>query len=173
MAATDLLFAGFAAVGVVSALLVVTRKNPVYSALFLILCFLAIAGIAVLLHAPFLAGMHVLVYAGAIMVLFLFVILLLNLKPEELGGEYPLLNKAVAGLLSAGLFALLAVTFARDPSVNVRAGPVDKEFGSVRAVGLKMFDDYLLPFELVSILIMVAIFGAVVLARRKAPREGA
>jgi NADH-quinone oxidoreductase subunit J len=162
----DALFAGLAAVSVGSALLVVTRRNPVYSALFLILCFLAIAGIAVLLHAPFLAGMHVLVYAGAIMVLFLFVILLLNLKPEELGGEYPWLTRAIVALLAMGLFAFLAYAFSHDSDLQAHAPTPSAKFGSVEEIGGLMFRRFLLPFELVSVLIMTAIFGAVVLARK-------
>lgn len=164
----DLVFAGLAAVSVGSALLVVTRKNPVYSALFLILCFISVAGLAVLLDASFLAGMHVLVYAGAIMVLFLFVVLLLNLKPDELGGEHPLLAKGVIFLICAGVFAVMATVFAKDPVVNQSGANIDPHtFGTVRELGTLMFKEYVLPFELVSILIMIAIFGAVVLARRE------
>ncbi len=164
----NLLFAGFSVVSVFSALLVVTRRNPVYSALFLILCFLSVAGLAVLLDAKFLAGMHILVYAGAIMVLFLFVVLLLNLKPDELGGEYPIVAKGFVFLVCAGLFALFAFTFAVDPEVNPAKPAVRPEdFGTVQRIGKDMFGKYLLPFELVSILIIVAIFGAVVLAKKK------
>jgi NADH-quinone oxidoreductase subunit J len=168
----DLVFAGLAAVSVGSALLVVTRKNPVYSALFLILCFLSVAGLAVLLDASFLAGMHVLVYAGAIMVLFLFVVLLLNLKPEELGGEHSLFAKTIIFLISIGIFTAMAVVFANDPAVNLAPARIDPQdqFGTVQSIGKLMFSEYVLPFELVSVLIMIAIFGAVVLARREERR---
>lgn len=164
---SDLVFAIAAGASVGTGLLVVTQRNPVYSAISLMGCFLAFAVLYLTLDAPFLAAMHVLVYTGAILVLFLFVIMLLNLKPEEMGKEYGLPARAFIGLLCAGLFLLLAVPLAKDVRVFRDEAPGGHAFGSVERVGETLFHDYALPFELVSVLILAAIFGGVILAKRK------
>src|SRR3990167_2190725 len=104
---TNIVFIVCAAISVVSAILVVTRRNPVYSALFLMLCFVAFAVLFLNLNAYFIAAMHMMVYTGAILVLFLFVIMLLNLKKEELGKEFGFYNKLLIGSCSLGLCVLL------------------------------------------------------------------
>jgi NADH-quinone oxidoreductase subunit J len=157
-----------AAASVVAGVLTVTRRNPVYSAIWMLVSFLAFAVVYLKLDAPFLAAMHVLVYTGAILVLFLFVIMLLNLRPEEYGREYPLPTRVFIGLLCMGLFVFIAVPIARDPSLDQPLPPLPAGFGSVEKVGESLFTKYALPFELVSALILVAIFGGVVLAKRKA-----
>ena len=147
---------------------VVTRRNPIYAAVSMLVAFLALAVIYLLVHAPFLAAMHVLVYTGAIMVLFLFVIMLLNLRPDELGQEYPLPARGAVALLCAGLFAVLAAPALLDPALREPLKPVDPGFGSVQAVGMALFQNpYALSFELASALILVAVFGGVVLAKKK------
>lgn len=163
----DLVFALAAGVSIGAGLLVVTQRNPVYSALSMLGCFLAFAVIYLKLDAPFLAAMHVLVYTGAILVLFLFVIMLLNLKPEELGKEYPLRTKAVFATLCLGLFLLLAVPIAQDPVSGKELPTVGADFGSIKAVGNDLFHRYAFAFELISVLILTAIFGGVILAKRK------
>lgn len=165
----DALFGACAAVSVLGSILVVTRRNPVYSALFLIMTFLSIAGVFVLLEATFLAGLHVLVYTGAIMVLFLFVIMLLSLKPEEFGGEYPLVRRLSVVLLCAGLFGVLAFAFSAEPGLERALPEADPKFGTADQVGRLLFERYILPFELISVLITVAILGGVVLAKRRLP----
>lgn len=161
----ELVFWTCAAVSVVSALLVVTRRNPVYCALFLVVTFLALAVAIVPLQAPFLAIMHILVYTGAIMVLFLFIIMLLNLSASEIGREYPLRFRLFVGAISTATFAVFATVFASSPLPA--PAQVSKEFGGVNSVGTRLFEAFVLPFELVSILILVAVFGAVVLAAKK------
>lgn len=163
----DLVFAVSAGVGIGSALLVVTRRNPVYSAVWLLVCFLSFAVVFLRLAAPFLAAMHVLVYTGAILVLFLFVIMLLNLKEEELGAEYSPLAKGVCALLCAALFAAIALPLVKDASLDAEPPPVPADFGGVESVGMPLFREYAFPFELVSVLIIVAMLGAVVLAKKK------
>jgi NADH-quinone oxidoreductase subunit J len=165
----DPVFAVAALASVASGLLVVTRRNPVYSAIWLLACFLAFAVVYLKLEAPFLAAMHVLVYTGAILVLFLFVIMLLNLKPEELGTEISRPRKAALGALSAGLFAALAVPMWRDPRLDVRVDGVEAGagYGSAAEVGRLLFTGYALPFELVSVLVLVAVFGGVVAAKKR------
>jgi len=181
-AAGDPVFLVGALVAAGSAVLMVTRRHPVYAALWLMQCFLAVAVIFLKLHAPFLAAIHVLVYTGAILVLFLFVIMLLNLTPKELGEEHSgaakLLGLGVCGIL----FLLLAAAFLKGapdgaPFRNLEAVTVDvgkteikipaEDWGGVRHVGAKLFDTFIVPFEIVSVLIVVAILGAVVLAKRK------
>lgn len=172
-AVRDLAFGAFAALSVFCALAVVTRRNPIYAAGFLLLSFLGVAGVLIVLDAPFAAGLHVLVYGGAIIVLFLFTIMLLNLRPEELGGEPPLIARGLAAAIAAALFAALSLAFSADATSEIQflsdAGP--PEWGSPRQMGRALLDRYLLPFELVTVLILVAVFGALVLAKRKLPEE--
>lgn len=150
-----------------SSVLMVTRRNPVYSAVWLLVAFLSMAVLFLGLSAPFLAGIHVLVYTGAILVLFVFVIMLLNLKEEEFGDEYPPTVRAGAAALASALFGFLAVSILRDPSLAVPLPETSAGTGSVEAVGELLFTRYGLHFELVSVLIIVAMFGAMVLAKKK------
>ena len=165
MGSIDPVFAVAAALTVGSGLLVVTQRNPIYSAISMLACFLGLAVVYLRLAAPFLAAIHVLVYTGAILVLFLFVIMLLNLKPEELGAEYPLKTRALIAALCGGLFALIALPLWQDQRQLPEKPP--EGFGSVEQVGVALFIDYALPFELISVLIMVAVFGGVLLAKKK------
>jgi NADH-quinone oxidoreductase subunit J len=169
----DPVFAAAAGVASGAALLMVTRRNPVYGALWLMQCFLAIAILFLRLQAPFLAAVHVLVYTGAILVLFLFVIMLLNLQANELGAEHSRLGKWLAGAVCGGLFVLLGASFLQASpdgaplkSLDAAAAPAGG-WGGVSHVGTELFARFVVPFEVVSILIIVAILGAVVLAKRK------
>src|SRR5262245_28342258 len=135
----------------VASSLVVTRRNPVYGAIFLVLFFTMISLDFLILRAPFLAVIQVLVYAGAIMVLYLFVIMLLSLKPEELREESRAPRKIFAGLLSGGLFLLLVYTIRSSPRVAaapdligaVPAGVEDA--GTTAALGEELFRRHILP----------------------------
>jgi NADH-quinone oxidoreductase subunit J len=171
------LFYLFAALAVGSAAMVITRRNAVHSALWLIVTFFAVAGLFILQRAEFLAAVQVLVYAGGIMVLFLFVIMLVNL--EQTSGQFrsPLrlaTAATVTALTVGGVAAVLAgagplsgVAFAEGPPISpmVREGMLA---GNLEAVGMQLLTTYLLPFELVSLVLMVAVIGAIVLARRDA-----
>ncbi|MCC6625503.1 MAG: NADH-quinone oxidoreductase subunit J [Deltaproteobacteria bacterium] len=156
------------AVGViVSAGLVVVGpggKNPLYGAIALILSFFFIAGIYVLTLAHTMAILQILVYAGAIMVLFMFVIMLLNLSKKELGDETKTVAKGV------GIIATLAIAIKMivvvDARAELAAKPLPADFGTVGSLGDLLFRDYLVPFELTGILLLVAVIGAVVLAKR-------
>ncbi len=167
MGSIDPVFALAAAVTVGGALLVVTQRNPIYCAISMLACFLGLAVIYLRLAAPFLAAIHVLVYTGAILVLFLFVIMLLNLKPDELGIEYPLKVRGLIAAMCAGLFALVALPLWQDQRPLPANDKLDPGFGGVELVGQALFHDYALPFELISVLIMVAVFGGVLLAKKK------
>lgn len=146
-----------------SALMVIFSKNPVHSVLYLIITFFAIAGHYLLLNAQFLAAVHIIVYAGAIMVLFLYVIMLLNLN-KEAEPHKPRLVK-YAAVIAGGLVMVVLVGALRgaDTQVNVVAG--ESEIGLVKNLGRVLFDEYLFPFEISSILFLAAMVGAVMLGK--------
>ena len=160
-----LLFGGIA---VVASLLVIAQRNPIHSVLLLIVSFGALSGLYVLLDAPFVAVTQIIVYAGAIMVLFLFVIMLLNLSDD--GAEARHRGRALFRLgawIGGGVLAgELTALFLRVPFPAPATPPAG--YGGAEAVSTTLFVDYLLPFELTSILLLVAVVGAVVLAQRRA-----
>lgn len=157
------LFLLFGAIAVGGALLVVTRKHPMSSALCLILTLFAVAALFVLRQAHFLAAIQVIVYAGAVVVLFIFVIMLINVPENRLPVERRTVLR-VLGVVAAGLFllegAVLALRLAPSPPSAVDAG-------SVQAVGRALFTDYLLAFEITSVLLLAAVIGAIALAKKK------
>ena len=162
----------FSAIAVASALLCVTRRNPVASALWLVLTMFSLAGIFVLLEAHFIAAMQVLVYAGAIMVLFLFVIMLLNVgraDTDDLPGWMgKVLMLAIGGVLAVQLWAMTRVAPAED--LRLPAGALqqmNEQQGAVHVISEPLFRDYLVPFEITSVLLLAAVVGAVVLAKRR------
>jgi NADH-quinone oxidoreductase subunit J len=153
-------FLGFGAL--VSALLLVTNRRPVAAAMSLILTMLFLAGIYVLLDAHLIAALQIIVYAGAIMVLFLFVIMLLNV--EEKSGR--LSNRKIA-LQFVGILVVGAILIAVTGLIKIGPAQLADSFGTTKAVGQMLFTDFLLPFEIASILLLAAIVGAVILAKRK------
>ena len=162
----------FGVIAMGSALLCITRKNPVASALWLVVTLFALAALFVLLDAQFIAVLQILVYAGAIMVLFLFVIMLLNLGrpgPSDIKGPAGLLTAVV--LSGALLLLLRPISEAALPaSIQLPPGAVQalqEHQGIVGSVANPLFDAYLIPFEIASVLLLAAIVGAVVLAKRK------
>jgi NADH-quinone oxidoreductase subunit J len=163
-----LIFLITAIVLVVTAILVILQRNPVASALFLIAALCAQAILYLLLKAPFLAVIQIIVYAGAIMVLFLFVIMLLNLRRDEFGPEKRGLQRffgilfAVILFVEIGALVKLSLTGLPESSESLNPG-----FGGAHAVGQLLFTDYLFPFEVTSVLLLVAIVGAIVMAKRK------
>ncbi len=156
-----------AAASVASALLAITRRNPIHSMLWVLALFLHVAGIFLLVGAEFLAAVQVIVYAGAILVFYLFFLMLLDLPKEaagpRFGAHWPLC--AAAGLA----FAALAF-YARGPGLLPPAEPMTAgrpSPGSLAAVGMALFSQFALPFEIASLILLAAIVGAVVVARRK------
>ncbi|MFZ3122361.1 MAG: NADH-quinone oxidoreductase subunit J [Thermodesulfovibrionales bacterium] len=164
----QLFFAYFAFAIVILSLLVVTRKNPVHSVMWMLLLFFHIASLYLFLNAELIAAIQVIVYAGAILVLFLFVVLLLNLREE-------LKVKRFIGAWPAGLFvtaALLVIVLTVVKSfVPGPAGKYSIEFirqeTHTKALGTLLYTDYLFPFEIASLVLLVAVIGAIVLAKRK------
>ena len=164
------LFVILAVFTVVTAVLVIVQRNPVTSAIFLILTFFSLAGIYLLLHAEFIAAVQVIVYAGAIMVLFLFVIMLLNLEKEKRLVARHRLMKGVGILLGVALLLQVGVVFQRVLLEGAQGKfPPEKvaALGNTQVVAQLLFTDYLLPFEITSVLLLVAIIGAIVLAKRE------
>ena len=168
---TTTIFWAFAAIAVGSALLCVTRRSPIASALWLVLTLFALAALFVLLDAQFIAVLQVLVYAGAIMVLFLFVIMLLNLGRAGPSDRKGALAWVVAAALGAGLLVPLAGLARAGPpaAIQLPEGTMAalQQQGMVGAVARPLFETYLVPFEITSLLLLAAIVGAVVLAKRK------
>jgi NADH-quinone oxidoreductase subunit J len=158
-----ILFAIFGAISVGGAIMVVTRRHPMTSALYLILTLFAVAALFALRQAHFLAVIQVIVYAGAVVVLFIFVIMLINV-PERRLPEERLTGLRFLGVTAAGLLILEAALVARR---FVLAGTPAADSGSVEAVGRALFTDYLLAFELTSVLLLAAVIGAIAMAKRK------
>jgi len=163
-----ILFFGFAALTLLSAGGVIVLRNAIASAMSLVACFFFLAGIYVLLWAHTIAALQVLVYAGAIMVLFLFVIMLLSL--QDTGPTTKISLSRILGALSvAALFVALASAIAKVPVVGRPQWANDplavEQFGTISAVGKVMYTQWLFPFEVVSLLLLVAIVGAVVVAK--------
>ena len=154
-----------AALAVISALVVITHRNPVVSALALALNLVAIAGFYLLLGAQFIALLQVIVYAGAIMVLILFVVMLLNLREEGRAHPSGSIQRVVAPLLGVALLAVLARAFMSQTSQGF--GAVRPQFGTVAEVGRELYGRFFYPFEVVSLLLVAAMVGAVLLAKRK------
>lgn len=163
---THVLFLILSAVALLSGLMVVLNANPIRNVLLLIVCFFAIAGHYVLLNAQFLAAVHIIVYAGAIMVLFLFVVMLLNLN-KETEPTRPAWEKIVA-VISGGIFAITLVGALRaaDTMPMPNAKGMDVNIGLVDRLGTTLFDDFLVPFELSSALFLAAMVGAVLLGKK-------
>src|SRR3990172_10544092 len=155
----------FAIAAVVSALAVITLRNAVHSAIFLMVCFLQVAAIFILLRSPFLAAVQVFIYLGAVMVLFLFVVMILDIKKAQMEAFAPA-NKWLMCVITP----LIAVEF----MVVIMGGSLSgfplrgggKET-TIQAIGHALFTEYLLPFELVSILLLVAMVGAIVMAKKR------
>jgi NADH-quinone oxidoreductase subunit J len=172
MAFADVIFWVFAGLAMAGGLLCITRRNPVASALWLVVTLFNLAALFVMLDAEFLAALQVIVYAGAIMVLFLFVIMLLSLGrggvPDMKGGP----GKLVATLLAGGLALQLIAVAGLAPPEAIRLPPgtmegLQREQGLVGVLGRSLYSEYLIPFEITSVLLLAAIVGAVVLAKRK------
>jgi NADH-quinone oxidoreductase subunit J len=160
------IFYVLASIALLSAVMVIWSRNAVHSAIYLVLSFLSIAAIYVLLQAEFVAAVQVMVYAGGIMVLFLFVIMLVNLKAAI--GPRVRIHATISGAL--GLFVVASILYVYDKgTAGAAAGgqSVLRDGGNLQAVGAAIFQDYLLPFEIASVLLLVAMIGAIVLARQK------
>jgi NADH-quinone oxidoreductase subunit J len=171
-ASSMVLFGVLAFLLIAAALGVILERSPIRSALSLIMALFLLAVVFVTLDAPLIAALQIIVYAGAIMVLFLFVIMLLNLQREP--GAIARMGTLTAGVIGGSLFLLAVVRFFVARTARVGAGfpgpgvtsPVAPDFGTIEMVGERLFTQFLLSFEVTSVLLLVAIVGALVLAKR-------
>jgi NADH-quinone oxidoreductase subunit J len=164
-----ILFILLALVASVSSVMMITRPNPVIAAVFLVLNFFALAGLYLLLNAQFIAVVQVIVYAGAIMVLFLFVLMLLNTETEHKLFVDKKRIKFFAILVSAFVFIQIAylIYFGR-PSRNLTSDEmISVKIGTIQAIGQQLYTNYILPFEVAGFLLLAATIGALVLAKKK------
>ncbi len=164
----QLLFIILSVISVVSALCVIFVRNPIYSVLSLVLTFFSIAAHYILLKAQFLAVVQFIVYAGAIMVLFLFVIMLLNLNQTENQEKRSFISKAIA-VVAGGLLLVSIVGLLKGATLNpiiMENGLSSDEIGTVQTLGRYLFTDFVLPFEISSVLFLSAIIGAVMLGKK-------
>jgi NADH-quinone oxidoreductase subunit J len=164
-AVQDVLFYVFAALTLLCGVLVIANpfsRNPVTSAMFLVLTIISMAGLFVLLHAFFLAAVQILVYAGAVIVLFLFVIMLLDLKEEQ--RRRIKMFGIVAGLVSVGTIVAIFLKSLHATNLNAQSSPTIE--GDTAALGKLLFTQYVLPFEVVSVLLLVAMIGVILLSKK-------
>lgn len=166
-----ILFGTMAAVTIGSSLAMIAHRNAVYSALFMVITFASTAVLFLKLEAPFIAAIQILVYAGAVVVLFLFVIMFLSIREGMLAEQRrgPIILAFVLAGLTAGN---LAAVVASGSWAGGGVAPVPAEFGSVAAVAKLLFTRYLVPFEIASVILLIGMVGAVVLARRGEGTEG-
>ena len=163
------LFIVFAVIAIASSLNILLQRNPLYSALSLIGTLLSLSALYLTVHAQFIAAVQIVVYAGAIMVLFIFVIMLLNVPKDQpqIEKQKGLRYLAIpfAGLMIAEMFYVLRPI--RLTTLPIQSGNAEQAVGTTWSIGTALFTDYLLPFEVTSVLILMALVGAMVLARRE------
>jgi len=162
----NVIFYILAAIALISGFMVVTRKNAINAALYLVVAMAAIAGLFAQLGSLFVATLQVIVYAGAIIVLFLFVIMMLNLKRDEFGFDGRLFQRGFGFVLGV-LFIVQLVLIVTRHRPDLPAQPIDPAMGNATAMSEKLFFQYLYPFEIVSVLLLAALIGAVVIAGKK------
>jgi NADH-quinone oxidoreductase subunit J len=165
-----IIFFFLAFLSIASAIMVITKENPISSAMFLVFNFFILAGLYLTLSAQFIAIIQILVYAGAIMVLFIFIIMLLNLDNESKLKDSVDRGKIVKTFLAFVMIALIIyiILFSGAGTVITNSGQAAK-IGTVEQIGFQLFTNYLLPFEVTSLLLLAAIIGAVVLAKKRFP----
>ena len=161
---TTYLFLFLSALALFCGLMTIFTRNPIHSVIYLIGCFFAIAGHYLLLNAQFLAVVHIIVYAGAIMVLFLFTLMLMNLN-EETEKHKPAIAR-LAAVIAAGLLLMVLVASLKQTSLPGAPAFQDKSIGLIKNLGKVLLDQYLFPFEFASILLLSAMIGAVLLSKK-------
>lgn len=165
----DVLFIGLSLLSIGGALAMIVYKNPMYSALGVLISMLSVAGIFALLHATFLFMVQIIVYAGAIMTLMLFILMFLNIKEEDLPNEPRKFTFiALGAIIMIPLNVLVIQAVSKLPSKDMLL--TNSDFGDIGPFGLHLYNNWLVAFELISILLLVALIGAVVLAKKRTKR---
>ncbi|MBI5682947.1 MAG: NADH-quinone oxidoreductase subunit J [Deltaproteobacteria bacterium] len=157
----------FAVLAVASAIAVISLRNPVHSAVFLMVCFIQVAAIFVLLRSPFLAVVQIFVYVGAVMVLFLFVVMMLDIRKATIERFVYGKGKFLAVIAAVVLLYEINKVFRRSSLANQVISSERHLDGSVAEIGTVLFTDYILPFEVISIVLLVALVGAIVLGKKE------
>ena len=169
MSTVLILFYFLAAITLATAFLTIYSRNPIHSAIYLVICFFSIAGHYLLLNAQFLAIVHIIVYSGAIMILFLFTIMLMNLNKED-EVHKPRITRIGAITVFCSLCAILVTIFFNSKPVSDISDSTGEDYQSIKALGKVMLDGesgYMIPFEFVSILLLVAMIGTVLLSKKE------
>ncbi len=162
----EIIFYALSAFAIISAIMVLVSKNPIHSVLWLILVFFAISGHYILLNAQFLAIVNIIVYAGAIMVLFLFVIMLMNVKKDNEPQKYLVVK--LIGVIAGGSFLTLLIALVKQNSSFQGKDVLLKEgsIGLIHPLGQALFTDFVVPFEISSVLFLSAMVGAVIIGKK-------
>jgi NADH-quinone oxidoreductase subunit J len=161
-----ILFIIFSAITIATAFMTIFSKNPIHSAIYLVICFVSIAVHYLLLNAQFLALVHVIVYSGAIMILFLFTVMLMNLNKED-EVHKPRITRWAAGLFFVLIAVILIAIFIQSKPI---VGPYDttgEDYQSIKVLGKVLLNEYMVPFEFASVLLLVAMIGAVLLSKKE------
>lgn len=162
----DVIFIALSALAIAGAVAMIVYANPMYSALGVLISMLSVAGMFALLNATFLFLVQIIVYAGAIMTLILFILMFLNIKDEDLPKEpkkYKLIALGAVVMIPLNVLILKAVSKLPAKDFNI----VESDFGDIKPIGIVLFDNWLVAFELISILLLVALIGSVVLAKKR------
>lgn len=163
---SDIIFIGLSFFAIIGAVGMLVYKNPMYSALGLLVSIMAVAGMFALLNATFLFMVQIIVYAGAIMTLILFLLMFLNIKEENLPKEpkkYLLIGLGAVIMIPFNVVILKAVSNLPNADMSIVQG----DFGDIKPIGSLLYDDWILAFEMISILLLIALIGSIVLAKRK------
>jgi NADH-quinone oxidoreductase subunit J len=161
----EIMFWVLSVIVILASIMVLLTQRPIYCLLYLLVAFFAMAGHFVLLNAQFLAVVYIIVYAGAIMVLFLFTLMLLNQTADEHLSKS--LKARVASVIAGGMLMITIVGILRDASIPVAPGALESQVGLVKQIGQVLFNEYLLPFEVSSLLFLTSMVGAILLARKE------
>lgn len=162
----DLIFIGLSLLAILGAVAMIVYANPMYSALGVLISMLSVAGLFALLNATFLFLVQIIVYAGAIMTLILFILMFLNIKEEDLPKEpKKFQNIAIGAVIMVPLNYLIISAVAKLPKKDL--GISETDFGDIKPIGIQFFDNWLVAFELISILLLIALIGSVVLAKKR------
>ncbi|BAK72324.1 MAG: NADH-quinone oxidoreductase subunit J [Arcobacter sp.] len=162
----DLIFIALAFFAITGAIAMIVYKSPMYSALGVLVTMLSVAGMFALLNATFLFLVQIIVYAGAIMTLILFILMFLNIKDEDLPNEpnkYKLIALGTAIMIPLNILVLKAISNLPSKDLSIS----DSDFGAIKPVGLELYNNWIISFELISILLLIALIGSVVLAKKR------
>ena len=166
----DIFFILFAILSIGGAITMITAEEPMYATLGLLISILSVGGFFALLNASFLFMVQIIVYAGAVLTLFLFLLMFLNIKKEDLPHEpkkYVLIGLGAVLMIPINLLIFKALSDL--PNISIKL--VESDFGTIKALGMQLYTEWLLPFELISILLLVALIGVIVLAKQKSKKE--